>query len=207
MPYALDWTVDTSGENCKKGLPRSVLKNTDFQYLSTMHFRMQVRLKKNCGQRIFPACHHGHSFGHSIAQCYLPIDKSLQKNDFMEDYPGALLTGFWSLCLIYLFCICKTHTGICMQFNVNLRIFNVKMSATDPSPLPLLWEQQIWIHLTIGLVEKGFWVHKTIMCRVSCRNGLAWFSVKCDHGTFLWIRNNARTLWLNRMKTYQGVKR
>ena len=54
-------------------------KNTDFQYLSTMHFRMQVRLKKNCGQRIFPACHHGHSFGHSIAQCYLPIDKSLHK--------------------------------------------------------------------------------------------------------------------------------
>ena len=46
VPYALDWTVDTSGENCKKGLPRSVLKNTDFQYLSTMHFRMQVRLKK-----------------------------------------------------------------------------------------------------------------------------------------------------------------
>ena len=125
----------------------------------------------------------------------------------MEDYPGALLTGFWSLSLIYLFCICKTHTGICMQFNVNLRIFNVKMSATDSSPLLLLWEQQIWIHLTIGLVEKGFWVHKTIMCRVSWRNGLAWFSVKCDQGTFPWIRNNARTLWLNRMKTYQGVKR
>ena len=37
------------------------------------------QIEKNCGQRIFPACHHGHSFGHSIAQCYLPIDKSLQK--------------------------------------------------------------------------------------------------------------------------------
>ena len=109
----------------------------------------------------------------------------------------------------------KTYQGVKRPYkprtnkkqNMNSRIINVKMSDTDPSPLPLLWEQQIRIHSTIGLVETGFWVHKTIMCRVSCRNGLAWFSVKCDQGTIPWIRNNVRTLWSIRMETYQGVKR
>ena len=83
FPSALCTRLDSghiSGENCKYLWvcwdQASIILIFNFCQLCTFVCKSDW---KNCGQRIFPACHHGHSFGHSIAQCYLPIDKSLQK--------------------------------------------------------------------------------------------------------------------------------